>query len=192
MALPAACVFLVACSTGPAAKEAQPEPERRVRITQFYASPPDPEPGAKTLLCYGMDNALQVRIDPPVGEVWPAKVRCLELTPKTPITYTLTAERGADRVSQSFTIRRGAPPVEILEVRVDALEVAPGTLMHVCYKTRNAGSVSILPPGEPMPGNTPDRGCFLYTQAKTTTYTVQARDVAGDIIDGEEVTVQVR
>jgi len=179
---------LAGCSSRPA--EA-PAPQRQVRITQFYASPPDPEPGAKTLLCYGVENASAVRLDPPVERVWPALSRCFEIEPEAPRTYTLTAERGNDRVSKMLTIKKGAPLVEILEVRVDAMEIAPGTTMHVCYKVRNAGSVTVTP-GAWVTAPDPNRGCVADVQSQTTTYTVLARDADGDIIDGEEVTVRVK
>jgi hypothetical protein len=181
------CV-LAGCSSKPVELAA---PQRPVRITQFYASPPDPEPGAKTLLCYGVENATAVRLDPPVERVWPAAARCFEIEPQAPRAYTLIAERGADRVSKTLTIARGAPRVEILEVRVDALEVPPGTTMKLCYKARNAGSVTVTPGTWITPRN-PDVGCIAYLQNQTTTYTVLARDADGDIIDGEEVTVRVK
>jgi hypothetical protein len=179
---------LASCSSKPV--EA-PTPRRPVRITQFYASPPDPEPGAKTMLCYGVENATVVRLDPPVERVWPAVARCFEVAANAPRVYTLTAERGEDRVSTTLTIRKGAPRVEILEVRVDALEIDAGGTMHVCYKARNAGSVTVTP-GTWRPDHTPDYGCVSYVQNQTTTYTVLARDADGDIIDGEEVTVRVK
>ena len=99
-----------------------------VRITQFYVSPPDPEPGAKTMLWRGERH------------------------------------RRADRSSRGTCLARQ-------EVRVDALEVAPGTWITTPH---------------------PNIGCVAYLQNQITTYKVLARDADGDIIDGQEVTVRVK
>ncbi len=50
--------------------------------------------GESAQLCYGVSNAKTVTISPPVGDVWPSMYRCLDISPKTDTTYTLTAEDG--------------------------------------------------------------------------------------------------
>jgi hypothetical protein len=77
-----------------------------VKILQFYASPRVLKKGEQALLCYGVANSRNVRIEPPVGEVWPALSRCLYVTPQKDTRYTLIAE-GADgkRVEESFVIQ---------------------------------------------------------------------------------------
>jgi hypothetical protein len=60
-------------------------------ILNFYTTPSLIRPGQSTQLCYGVSNAKEVRLDPPVGNVWPSVARCVPATPKKDTTYTLTA-----------------------------------------------------------------------------------------------------
>lgn len=61
-------------------------------IVNFYVSPVAIRRGDSAQLCYGVSNTKTVRLDPPVGNVWPSQTRCLEISPKKTTTYTLTAE----------------------------------------------------------------------------------------------------
>src|ERR1700720_1370099 len=81
-----------ACSRPPksAAKTAE-----AVRITQFYADSSSVARGQRVLLCYGVENAKTVRLDPPGQELSAALARCVEATPSADTTYTLPAG-GAD------------------------------------------------------------------------------------------------
>jgi hypothetical protein len=61
-------------------------------IVNFYVSPVAIRRGESAELCYSVSNTKAVRLDPPVGNVWPSQNRCLEISPKKTTTYTLTAE----------------------------------------------------------------------------------------------------
>jgi hypothetical protein len=77
-----------------------------LRITKFYASPGVIRPGGQATICYGVNGAKKVRIEPPVEEVWPALSRCLQVTPRKDTEYKLIAEGAAGRsVSQSFVLK---------------------------------------------------------------------------------------
>jgi hypothetical protein len=67
----------------------------QVEIVQFYSGNGAIVPGGKTELCYGVVNAKEVRLDPPVEKVWPSLSRCFDVAPARTTHYTLTAE-GAD------------------------------------------------------------------------------------------------
>ncbi len=60
-------------------------------ILNFYATPSAIHPGAATQLCYGVSNAKEVKLDPPVASVWPSVTRCVAASPRKETTYTLTA-----------------------------------------------------------------------------------------------------
>lgn len=76
-----------------------------VKILQFYARTREIAPGEKTLLCYGVVNATEVRLDPPVEKMWPSLSRCFEVTPDKSTRYTLTAEGAKNtKVSESIEI----------------------------------------------------------------------------------------
>jgi hypothetical protein len=186
------CVALVGCTGGSpapaAAKSEEKAPE--VRITQFYASPANPPRGEKTLLCYGVENATEVRLDPPVEKVWPAMARCFDIDTTKGATYKLTAVRGAKSVSESVTIKAGPPAVKIIEVSINQLEFAPGEQVTVCYKVKNAVATTIQP-GAWIDPHSPSLGCVVDHPQKTTTYTVTATGSGGDT-DSERVTAKVK
>jgi len=105
-----ALVCLEACqstdrSTRPGADASQP-----VRITQFYATSAATPRGESINLCYGVDNATAVRIEPPVESLKPALSRCISVAPAETTTYTLTAEdQSGKRTTQSVTVRVTGP-----------------------------------------------------------------------------------
>jgi hypothetical protein len=98
---------------GQAAKEA--EQERKVveavggdtlKILSFYAAPAVIRMGEHANICYGVNGAKTVRMEPAVENVWPALTRCVQVSPRRDTEYKLIAEDGAGRaVSQSFVLR---------------------------------------------------------------------------------------
>jgi hypothetical protein len=132
-----------------------------VRITMFYASPAQP----------------------------PEATRCFQI-PTRPATYTLTAERGNARVSQSVTVEPVPPKVKLLEVSINKLDFAPGEKATVCYKARNAVGVTINP-GAWIEPHRPDLGCVSDQPKHSTTYVVIATGARGET-DSERVTARVK
>ena len=63
----------------------------KFEILNFYVAPNLIRPGEQTQLCYGVSNAKEVRLDPPVAPVWPSSARCVYISPRKDTTYTLTA-----------------------------------------------------------------------------------------------------
>jgi hypothetical protein len=81
----------------------------RVGIVQFYAGNGAILPGGKTELCYGVVNAKEVRLDPPVEKVWPSMSRCFDVAPAKTTHYTLTAEAADHKLvtaSLDITVQR--------------------------------------------------------------------------------------
>jgi hypothetical protein len=187
IAVAAACL-LSACSR-PA--PAPPPKAAAVRITQFYASPPEAARGEKTLICYGVENAKTVWLSPPRRELSTALSRCVDVEPTATTTYTLTAEGDGGTAKQDVTVTIGpAKPAaaKIIEVRVTALEIKRGEAASICYKVSNATTVRIDPPTQP---SEKDPSCGIVHPQRTTTYTVTARGAGGDS-DQERVTIKVR
>jgi hypothetical protein len=176
----------IACSPSkPAAKAAD-----AVRITQFYADSSNVARGQRVLLCYGVENAKTVRLDPPGQELSAALTRCVEATPTADTTYTLTAQ-GADGKTETRTLAVpvGPPLAKIVNVTVSSLEVKPGGLVNICYTVENAKSVTI----EPLhfSGGSKLKGCVNDTPRKSTTYVISAIGPGGNK-DQESVTVKVQ
>ncbi len=62
--------------------------------------------GDHTQLCYGVENAKTIKLDPPIAEVKPTYRSCIEIAPKKTTTYTITADDGKGHAkSQSLTVR---------------------------------------------------------------------------------------
>jgi hypothetical protein len=155
----------------------------------FYASPEHPPADEKTLLCYGVENADEVRLEPAVDRVWPSPTRCLEAPART-ATYTLTALRGNEKVSQSVKVTPVPPKVKLIEVSINKLEIAQGELVTVCYKAKDAASVTVNP-GIWIEPHHPDSGCVRDNPLQSTTYVVTTTGAGGDT-DSERVTARVK
>ena len=187
-AIIAVFVFLsVACTrSAPTAKT----PDAAPKITQFYASPPNPPKGEKALVCYGVENATEVRLDPPVERIWPSTSRCFDFVASTEASLTLTARRGSEQVSKTIDLKPGPPEVKLLLVSINKLEFSAGEEVTVCYKARNAASVTIKP-GRAFGPQSASAGCIQDRPEKTTTYVVTATGAGGDV-DTERVTAKVK
>ena len=62
--------------------------------------------GDHTQLCYGVENAKTVKLDPPVAALKPTYRDCIEIAPKATTTYTITADDGKGHTkSQSLTVQ---------------------------------------------------------------------------------------
>lgn len=61
-------------------------------ILDFYASPRTIRRGESAQLCYGVANAKTVKLEPQSSPVWPSGARCVDVSPVTSTTYTLTIE----------------------------------------------------------------------------------------------------
>jgi hypothetical protein len=98
-----------------AAKRQEAEDARRtlealggdhLKILDFYATPPAQRRGQQAPLCYGVNAAERVRIEPPVEQLHPAVSHCFQVTPLRDTDYKLIAEdRAGHTVTQSLTIK---------------------------------------------------------------------------------------
>jgi hypothetical protein len=76
-----------------------------VRILQFYAVAGELQKGATTNVCYGVQNAREVRLTPPVEQVDVALSRCFAIAPANTTTYKLTAiGKDGRQVAAEFTV----------------------------------------------------------------------------------------
>jgi hypothetical protein len=76
-----------------------------VKILNFAASKGTLHHGEHTTLCYGVNEAARVRIEPELPNVYPAFSNCLDIAPTKTTTYKLIAEDKAGKaVDASLTI----------------------------------------------------------------------------------------
>ena len=194
----AAAALLAACSSPekgavapgvvPAAVPAPP-PEG-ARITQLYTTTAQVGRGETALVCYGVENAKAVWLEPPRRELSAAQARCVDVSPTADTTYKLTAQ-GADgkAVTRELKVKVGAPRARLVNVTVSALEVKAGDLVSLCYTVENARAVTVDPIG--FRAGSAGTGCAKDQPKKSTTYTVSAVGAGGEK-DEERVTVQVK
>jgi hypothetical protein len=95
-------------------KAADAERERNDQITQhgqltfttFYAADATVKRGASTMMCYGVMNAVSVKLDPPVEPVKPTERHCFDIHPTKTTSYTLTAtDASGQSKSLSITVK---------------------------------------------------------------------------------------
>jgi hypothetical protein len=191
MALAAAGAVLTGCSS-PEKRAVVPAaaPAEGARITQFYTTKAQVARGETALVCYGVENATAVWLEPPRRPLSVALARCLEVSPAADTTYKLTVE-GADgkAVTRELKVAVGAARARIVNVTVSALAVKAGNLVSVCYTVENARAVTIDPIG--FRGGSAGKGCATDQPRKSTTYTISAVGAGGEK-DRERVVVQVK
>ena len=77
-----------------------------IKFSTFSADSGLLKRGEHTQLCYGVENAKTVRLDPPIEPIKPTYRNCLEIAPTKTTTYTITADDGKGHTkSESLTIQ---------------------------------------------------------------------------------------
>jgi hypothetical protein len=160
------------------------------RITQFYSTLAQVGRGETALVCYGVENATAVWLEPPRHELSVAQARCVDVSPTADTTYKLTVQ-GADgkTVTRELKVKVAGARARLVNVTVSAVEVRAGELVSLCYTVENARAVTIDPIG--FRAGSAAKGCAKDQPGKSTTYTVSAVGAGGEK-DEERVTVQVK
>jgi len=172
------------------AKQPPPATGTGVRITQFYASSGALAKGDSASICYGVENAQAVRLEPAVEAIEPAMNRCISVAPVRTTRFRLIAQgKNAGEVSESLTINVGPAPPRILFVTLSATEVKWGQQLGMCYGVANAVSVMLGPSGMKLPPSA--KHCFAWYPAATLKYTLSAFSANGQV-DRETFTVKVK
>ena len=154
------------------------DPGPGLRITQFYAREGEILSNQDGLICYGVNDAARVWIEPPVAELYPAFTRCFGVSPRRDTTYTLYAEDASGRrVSESFQIRVKPAPPEFRLFAVSGKSVRAGDPFVVCYGVEWANEVRLDPPGWNLPPS--PKYCARFYPKSTATFTVTARGAGG-------------
>lgn len=144
-----------------------------VRILQFYANTPEVIEGERAVLCYGVQNAESVRLEPAVEELKPAVNRCLSIMPAGSATYRLIASgAGGSEVSASFTLNVKPAPPSILFVSISGRKVKRGEPFTFCYGVKHASSARLDPLRMPLPPD--EKSCRRIYPVRTLQYTLVA------------------
>src|ERR1022692_3056729 len=150
IALAATGGMLTRCST-PEQRAVAPSPPAPssadgARITQFYTTKALVSRGDTALVCYGVENATAVWLEPPRQELSAALARCVEVSPVADTTYKLTAE-GADGAPASSSEPSPADAARITQFYTTKALVSRGDTALVCYGVENATAVWLEPHG---------------------------------------------
>ncbi len=196
-----AAAALTGCSQQPAPQKAA-APPRPAKINHFYAGSAAVERGEPVSLCYGVENAASVRMEPPVEGVSPSPNRCVQITPSANANYKLIAT-GVDgkEVSEAVQVNvvprsasrakpggEGAGAGLIAAFAATATQVGRGQPVTICFDARQAQSVTMEPAPAAMPSGR--KGCVGLRPERTTTYKLTAR--GGDKSETREVTITVQ
>jgi hypothetical protein len=170
-------VLVTACS------KPAPAPD----ITQFKAVPELIPAGITGKLCYGVENASKIDINPHVEDVLPSSNRCIDITPTVNTTYTLTAY-GVEGMTKTKTVavQVGPAPPRVSDLIARPTDVRRGGLVKVCFKVQHATSVKVSSGKLDRKTN-----CLTDHPKKTTTYRISALG-ANREQDTGTVTVKVR
>jgi hypothetical protein len=159
------------------------------RVMSFSVDPATVPANGQAQLCYEVENAISVTIEPNIGERKPATKECLTVTAEKTTTYTLTAI-GPDgkTTTQVVTLTVDVPAL----ARIARFEVSrdngPGgandVQFRLCYEVRNAQHAEIDNNGGAVVLDEPH--CQRIKPEQVTTYTLSATGS-----DGRTVSQQV-
>lgn len=203
--LPVILIALASCSSAPKREPASEVKKAgsKPKITQFYATPSVTAPGDRVLLCYGVEGAQNLTLEPAVDRVYPALSRCVEANPKSTTSYTLRAEGsgGTDTTTITVTVdpkahrqvERGpqaASGKQLIKFFAASQNSVPkGAPVTICYGVAGAASVTLTPPVRPV--QVQERACFSAQFDATTTLVLTAKAADG-VADSEKLTIQVQ
>jgi len=183
LGLIAAAVLLGACGSAPEPEtvqkppaEAKPAPPK---VTQFYASPGVVVKGEEVTMCYGVENTDQVRIEPHIRDIKPARNRCFSFAPEKTAIYKLVAAGPGGEASAELAIKvEPAQPDPsqraslITAFLASSTRVPKGSPVTICYSVNEVDSISLDPPLVKLDAFSK---CFHVRVEETTTFTITAK-----------------
>jgi hypothetical protein len=175
LSVAAIAILLAAC------QQAAPS---HAQITELKADPSFLASGVTGRLCYGVENATRLELNPRVEPILPASHNCIDISPKETTVYTLTAF-GADSKPETkeVQVKVGPPQPRVADLVATPKSVKAGRKVEVCFKVQNAKSVTAKPGKLDRSVN-----CVIDYPRKTTTYRVTAH---GDDREEDTGTVTV-
>ena len=155
------------------------------QVVVFVANPQTIQPGTSTKLCWQVNNATSISIQPTVGSNLNAN-DCASVSPTSTTTYTLTATNAAGQIQANTTVFVGT--VQILSFTASPVTTgAAGAPSVLSWTTANATSVILI--GAELGTQTlPVNGTFTVNPITNSTYTLTAYGAGGQTVS---VTISV-
>jgi len=158
------------------------------QVVVFVANPQTIQPGTSTKLCWQVNNATAISIQPTVGSNLNAN-DCATVSPSTTTTYTLTATNAAGQIQANTTVFVGA--VTILSFTSSpVVSTYAGTPVTLSWTTANATTV-VLVGADVNVANLPVNGTYTINPITTGAYTLTAYGPGGQTVS-DTITVFVR
>ena len=190
--LPLLLIALAGCSSTTPPIAQPPLKPKHARIINFYGADSEVVKGHPITLCYGVEDAITVRLEPPEEELGVSRNRCFAVSPKQNTSYSLIAKgEDGEAVNQSFQVRVAPKAEQTILIRsFDVLNPKAPSPPSLCYQT-NPG-VKELKLDPPMVSVAPSEAirCAPVMVAQTTTFVLIAVDVEGRQ-DKMQVTIVV-
>ncbi len=189
----ASLLLLAACSPDrPAREPVKQATPKHAKILQLSAANNQVERGQSLTLCYGVEDATSVRLEPPEEVLGLSHSRCIAVSPKHNTTYTAIAKgEDGEEVRQSFPVSvvTAAPSIPASATLIRSFDVAtgnPGQPLQLCYQTKGAVSLRLTPPVKSLEPSESPR-CFPISITTKTTFLLTATGAAGNV-DRMQVT----
>ena len=177
------------CNTAPRSVQRTSVPDPV--IDTFYPTTMAISRGEAGVLCYGVQSASDVRIEPPVEKLHPALTYCFHVQTDKTTTYTLVAvNRDGKEARKQATLTVGGVKPKLQDMFVSADKVKPGEEIALCWKSTGATQVE-AGPGEFDHGGRASRDCIRDRPTKTTRYSVTVSNSLG-MQDTDSIVVTVK
>jgi hypothetical protein len=151
------------------------------RVLKFTATPSTIQAGEVSTLAWETEGATEVSISG-IGTVSPSGTATVSPTQTT--TYVITAKNASSQTNATVTVSVGRPEARILSFSATPATIAPGGVSTLAWQTENATEVSIS-----GIGSVAANGAAPVSPTQTTTYTITARNLYGEV--NATATVQV-
>jgi hypothetical protein len=150
------------------------------RVLQFGANPTQIDPGGSAQLCYTVENAADISINPSVAGFDASRnSACLTVSPTATTTYSLTARNGAGVANATATVTVGGVRI-VSFVNSPDFSTRAGDPVTLTWTTTGATSVTITGLGAPT-GPLPGNGSITVNPITNTTYTLIAYGPNGSV-----------
>ena len=149
------------------------------QVVVFVATPQNIDAGSSTKLCWQVNGATNIKIDPGVGGNLNAN-DCATISPTLTTTYTLTATNSTGQIQANVTVNVG-------QVRINSFTADPvtsegaGNPVTLAWTTQNASSV-VLIGSELGPQTLSVNGTFVVHPITNSTYTLTAYGPGGQTV----------
>jgi hypothetical protein len=158
------------------------------QVVVFAATPSTIDAGGSTKLCWQVNGATSISIQPGIGSNLNAN-DCATVSPTASTTYTLTATNATGQIQANATVNVGS--VRITSFTANPVtSTASGNPVVLSWTTQGASSVVLI--GSEIPAQTlPVNGSFTVTPITNSVYTLTAYGPGGQTVSGT-ISVFVR